>query len=80
MRKADAIFQRKKQDGKLIFAEGGKNITIIFAINVTGHFEPSLFISPRKKWIKVELMITAPLDNTTTAHESGWMNGNIFLQ
>ena len=74
-------FKEKKQVGKLTSAERGKNITLMFAMNVTGHFVPPLFIFPRKKMDKhVRLMIGAPLDSIANPHDSGWMLGDIFLR
>jgi len=70
----------KKQVGKLTSAERGRNITLMFAMNVTGHFVPPLFIFPRKKMDKYNrLMIGAPPQSIAIPHESGWMNGDIFL-
>jgi len=70
----------KKQVGKLTSAERGRNITLMFAMNVTGHFVPPLFIFPRKKMDKYNrLMIVAPPQSIAIPHESGWMNGDIFL-
>ena len=42
-------FKGEKQIGKLVSAERGKTITLMFAMNVTGHFMPPLFIFPKKK-------------------------------
>lgn len=71
----------KKQVGKLTSAERGRNITLTFAMNVTGHFIPPLFIFPRKKMDKNgRLMIGAPPDSIAIPQESGWMNGDVFLQ
>ncbi|CAG5019943.1 unnamed protein product [Parnassius apollo] len=71
----------KKQVGKLTSAERGRNITLTFAMNVTGHFIPPLFIFPRKKMDKNgRLMIGAPPDSIATPQESGWMNGEVFFQ
>jgi len=70
----------KKQVDKLTSAERGRNITLMFAMNVTGHFVPPLFIFPRKKMDKYNrLMIGAPPQSIAIPHESGWMNGDIFL-
>lgn len=43
-------FKGKKQVGKLTSAERGKNVTLMFAMSVTGHFVPPLFNFLRKKW------------------------------
>jgi hypothetical protein len=43
----------KKQVGKLTTAERGRNVTVIFSMNATGHLIPSMFIFPRKKWIRM---------------------------
>ena len=51
----------KKQVGKLTSAERGFNVTVMFSVNVTGHFIPPMFIFPRKKMDKNGLlMIGAP--------------------
>jgi len=39
----------KKQVGKLTSAERGRNITVMFSMNVAGHFIPPMFIFPREK-------------------------------
>ena len=66
---------KKKQVGKLTSAERGRNVTVIFSMNVTGHFIPSMFIFPRKKMDKnSRLMISAPPESIVVACESGWMN------
>jgi hypothetical protein len=39
----------KKQVGKLTSVERGRNVTVMFSMNVTGHFIPPMFIFPRKK-------------------------------
>ncbi|XP_052752615.1 uncharacterized protein LOC128201064 [Galleria mellonella] len=70
----------KKQVGKLTSGERGRNITLMFAMSVCGHFIPPLFIFPRKRMDKNgRLMIGAPPDSIAIPHESGWMNGEIFL-
>jgi hypothetical protein len=44
----------KKQVGKLTSAEKGRNVTVMFSMNPTGHFIPPMFIFPRKKkWIRM---------------------------
>jgi len=44
----------KKQVGKLTSAERGRNVTVMFYMNATGHFIPPMFIFPRKKkWIRM---------------------------
>ena len=71
----------KKQVGKLTSAERGRNITVTFAMNVTGHFIPPLFIFPRKKMDKNgRLMIGAPPESIAVPQETGWMNGDVFLR
>jgi hypothetical protein len=71
----------KKQVGKFTSAERSRNITVIFSMNVTGHFIPRMFIFPRKKMDKNDrLMIGAPLESIGVACESGWMNAETFLQ
>lgn len=42
-------FKGEKQVGKLMSAERGKSITLMFAVNVTGHFMPPPLVFPRKK-------------------------------
>lgn len=65
----------KKQVSKLTSAERGRNITLTFAMNVTGHFIPPLFIFPRKKMDKSgRLMIGAPPESIAIPH------GDVFLQ
>jgi hypothetical protein len=69
----------KKQVGKLTSAERGRNITVIFSMNVTGHFIPPMFIFPRKKMDKNgRLRIAAPPDSIGVACDSGWMNAKTF--
>lgn len=71
----------KKQVGKLTSNERGRNITLMFAMSVTGHFVPPLFIFPRKRMDRNgRLMIGAPPESIAIPHKSGWMNGDIFLQ
>lgn len=71
----------KKQVGKLTTAERGRKITLTFAMNVTGHFISPLFIFPRKKMDRNgRLMIGAPPNSIAVPYESGWMNGEVFLQ
>jgi len=38
----------KKQVGKLTLAERGRNVTVMFSMNATGHFVPPVFIFRRK--------------------------------
>ncbi|KAJ4442727.1 hypothetical protein ANN_04318 [Periplaneta americana] len=68
----------KRQVGKLTSGERGKNITLMFAMNPTGHFIPPLFIFPRQR-TNDRLMLGAPEESVTFAQGSGWMNGKIFL-
>lgn len=70
----------RKQVCKLTSGERGRNITLMFAMSVTGLFIPPLFIFPRKRMDKNgRLMIGAPPDSITVPHESGWWNGEIFI-
>lgn len=79
--KVISIKGKKKQVGKLTSAERGRNITLTFSMNVTGHFILPLFIFPRKKIDKNDLlMIGSPPDSISIPQESGWMNGDVFLQ
>ena len=65
----------KKQVGKLTSSERGRNVTVMFSMNVTGHFIPPMFIFPRKKMDNNgRLMIGAPPESIGFACESGWMN------
>ena len=51
----------KKQVGKLTSAERGRNFTVMFSMNVAGHFIPKMFIFPRKEMDKNgRLMIVDP--------------------
>jgi len=43
----------KKQVGELTTAERGRNVTVMFSMNATGHFTPPVFIFPTKKWIRM---------------------------
>ena len=61
--------------------ERSRNITLMFPMNVTGHFIPPLFIFPRKKMDRNKrLMMGAPIDSIAIPCSSGWMNGDIFLK
>ena len=69
----------KKQVGKLTSAEKGRNVTVMFSMNPTGHFIP-MFIFPRTKMGKNgRLMIGAPPESISVACESGWMNKFKFI-
>lgn len=68
----------KRQVGKLTSGERGKNITLMFGMNPTGHFIPPLFIFPRQR-MNERLMLGAPEESVAFAQPSGWMNGEIFL-
>jgi hypothetical protein len=43
----------KKQVGELTTAERGRNVTVMFSMNATGHITPPVFIFPMKKWIRM---------------------------
>jgi len=45
--------KKKKQVGKLTSAERGRNITVMFSMNATGHFIPPMFVFTKKKWIRM---------------------------
>lgn len=69
----------KKQVGKLTSAERGRNITVMFCMNPTGHFIPPLFIFPRVR-MNERLMIGAPDDAIAVAQPNGWMDSHTFLR
>jgi len=72
--------KRKNQVGKLTIGRG-RNVTVMFSMNVTGHFIPTMFIFPRKKMDKNgRLIIGAPPESIGVACESGWMNSETSLQ
>ena len=51
----------RKQVGKLTSAERGRNVTVIFSMNASGHFMSPMVIFPRKDVDKNgRLMIGAP--------------------
>ena len=73
--------KRKQQVGKLTLGERGRNIMLMFSMNVTGQFIPPLYIfSPKKVDRNKHLMIGAPIDCIAIPCSSGWMNGDIFVK
>jgi len=52
--KNDTVLSAKKKTGwKTQSTERGRNVTVMFSMNATGHFIPPMFIFPRTKWIRM---------------------------
>lgn len=67
----------KRQIASLTSAERGSLITIVVAMNATGHFVPPFIIFPRKN-MSEQLMRGSPPGAVGVAHPSGWIQMNIF--
>ncbi|XP_039304400.1 uncharacterized protein LOC105204509 [Solenopsis invicta] len=68
-----------KQVGRIISAERGPLVTLAVAISVQGDALPPFFVFPRVHF-KRHFLISAPTGSDGTAHPSGWMTADIFLQ
>src|SRR5699024_4365144 len=69
----------KRQVGTLTSAERGKLMTTIVCFSAVGNYMPPMFIFPRKR-MKPELLDGAPPGSWGEAHESGWIQGYLFLK
>lgn len=69
----------KKQVGSLSSAERGQSLTVEICMSADGSFMPPYFIFPRKR-MKVELMDGAPPGSWADCNDSGWMQGNLFVE
>ncbi|CAG4969864.1 unnamed protein product [Parnassius apollo] len=67
----------KRQIASLTSAERGSLITIVIAMNVTGHFVPPYIIFPRKNMSKQLMRGKLPYA-VGVAHPSGWIQMQIF--
>ena len=68
----------KRQVGTLTSAERGKVMTTIVCFSAIGSYMPPMFIFPRKR-MKLELLDGAPAGSWGECHESGWIQGHLFL-
>ncbi|CAH2089800.1 unnamed protein product [Euphydryas editha] len=69
----------KRQIASLTSAERGSLMTIVVAMNATGHFVPPFIIFPRKN-MSEQLMRGSPPGAVGIAHPSGWIQMNIFTE
>jgi hypothetical protein len=68
----------KHQVGSIKSAERGTNVTVVFAMNVTGNFVPPAFVIPRKR-SRRELADNAPPGSLFLYQQRGWMDSEQFL-
>lgn len=68
----------KRQVGTLTSAERGKLMTTIVCFSAAGSYMPPMFIFPRKR-MKPELLDGAPVGSWGECHESGWIQGHLFI-
>lgn len=68
----------KRQVGTLTSAERGKLMTAILCFSAVGSYMPPMFIFPRKR-MKPELLDGAPAGSWGECHESGWIQGHLFI-
>jgi hypothetical protein len=58
--------------------EKGINVTMLAFVNSAGDAFPGGFIYPRKK-VNLDKMVDLPQGFLPLAHQSGWMNDDLFL-
>ena len=58
--------------------EQGINVTMLAFVNADGDPIPGVFIYPRKK-VNLDKMVGLPEGFLPLAHQSGWMNEDLFL-
>lgn len=68
-----------KQVGQITSAERGTLVTVCCAVNAVGNTVPPFFVFPRI-YFKEHMLIGAPSGSKGTAHPSGWMTGENFLE
>jgi hypothetical protein len=69
----------KKQVGTLTSGERGQLVTVVICMSASGNYIPPFFIFPRAR-MKGELLDHTPPGSVATAHKSGWMQTEIFVE
>lgn len=68
----------KRQVGILTSAERGQTVTVEVCFSASGVFMPPLLVFPRKR-IQKEFELGLPLGSIIKLGDSGWMNGEIYM-
>lgn len=66
-----------KQVNQCASGERGELVTVVAILGATGTFLPPAFVFPRKKF-KSHMLNGAPTGSLGLAHETGWMNADLF--
>ncbi|KAJ8885059.1 hypothetical protein PR048_011255 [Dryococelus australis] len=67
-----------KMVSKVVYAERGKNVTIVCSISATGVYVPPFLTFPRKR-MRAELLHDLPPGSEGHASETGWMKSELFV-